>query len=90
MRLMFIKSLLSFLVSFSSALAEADNKNLKASNDIDSIIQLQQQIEALQSEIQQVDTDSTISPTLQTYNSVVNGGEDATTRLKTRLSKETV
>ena len=51
MRQIFIKSLLCFLASFSSTLAEAGNKNSKASHDIDSIIQLQQQIEALQSEI---------------------------------------
>ena len=80
MRQIFIKSLICFLVLSSSVLAEADGNDSKISNDVNSIIQLQQQIEALQSEIQQVDTDNN-SPTLLTYDSAIDT-ENATSSLK--------
>jgi len=85
MRQIFIKSLICFLVLSSSVLAEADGNDSKISNDVNSIIQLQQQIEALQSEIQQVDTDNN-SPTLLTYDSAIDT-ENATSSLKNKLSK---
>ena len=84
MRQIFVKSLICFLVFSSSTLAKTYGKDQKTTDGLDSIIQLQKQIEALQSEIQQVDSDSEPSPTLRTYNSAVDA-EDTITGIKNKF-----
>ncbi|MGQ4006076.1 DUF3573 domain-containing protein [Francisellaceae bacterium CB300] len=83
----FTNPLICFLIFFSSSLASVSNKKSTTTDELNSIVELQQQIEALQNEIKQIDLNNESSPTLFTYESVINK-TNVTLDLKNSISKK--